>query len=463
VANQERDQEGKSPVKAGYLFTGLMVAFFAATCATRIPVVTTPRYPDFVFPVVPSAYMDSAVAGENQNAWTFLQVGDLVEAEQRFAGLLGDNPDFYPAATGLGWVDIAQGEYDSAVVHFNQVVENHPTYVPALVGRGDAFLAVDSVEGALSSFEAALVEDPTLVRIVQIIAELRFTRMTKQLATARRAVEGGRLTDAELAYAEVIASSPDSAFLYLELAEVNRRQGEVEAALQQVQQAIALDTNDVNARVLEGDLYDVLGNLVAAEQAYMRADDVEPSDTTTARLRDVRDRLRLATLPEEYRAITNRGAVTRGDLAALLGVRLTDLLEEAAAGEQTVIITDTRNHWSNRWILEVTQAGIMQVDAGYRFEPDRNVRRGELADVIARVLGLVAQIDPVSARSWQAGRQRFTDMDTGHLSFGNAVQAVSAGVLSVLENETFQPSRVLSGEDAVEAVDRLGVIVREVG
>ena len=445
------------------VLVALTAALAAGACAARVPVVTTPTYPDFLFPAVPGEYADSAVAGGHQDAWAFLQAGDLGAAEQRFGALLGDDPGFYPAAAGLGWVDLARGEYADAVAHFDQAVGQRPTYVPALVGRGDALLAVDDVAAALGSFEAALAEDPALTRVDRVVAELRFTRLTEQLAAARAAADGGRLAAAESAYAEVIAASPDSAFLYLELARVKQRQGELDAAMCQVQQATTLDPSDTGALVLEGDLHEAFGNLAAAGRAYQRADDLEPSETTAARLRRVRDRLRLSALPEEYRAIPSRGAVTRGDLAALLGVRLGDLLAEAAAGEQTVIITDTRTHWGNRWILPVTQAGVMQVDAGYRFEPERSVRRGELAEVVARVLRLIAQIDPVGARRWQDSLPRLVDMDAGHLNYRSAAQAVSAGVLSILEDDTFQPTRAVSGGEAVEAVDRLDAMVRKVG
>ena len=73
--------------------------------------------------------------------------------------------------------------------------------------------------------------------------------------------------------------------------------------------------------------------------------------------------------------------MTRGDLAALIGTRFPNLLRDAAGG-RTVIITDTRNYWGHQWILDVTQAGVMEVDAGYRFEPGQTVRRGELAEVV---------------------------------------------------------------------------------
>ncbi len=174
----------------------------------------------------------------------------------------------------------------------------------------------------------------------------------------------------------------------------------------------------------------------------------------------LRDRIRVAALPPEIAVIPQKTSVTRGELAALIGARFQDLLGEAASG-QTVIITDTRDYWGHPWIQDVTQAGVMNVDAGYRFEPDRDVRRSELAEVIDAMLDLFADIDPSLASEWSSGPQGFSDIGAGHLSYASAARAVAAGALTVLENDSFQPTRVVDGNEATAAVDRLAELARE--
>ena len=431
-------------------------------CASRVPVVTTPAYPDFLFPTTPASYADSPVAERHQDAWAFFQAGNLGTAEERFTALLGREPAFYPAAVALGWIGMARGRYDDAVVYFDQVVERVATYVPALVGRGEAYLATGNVEAALQSFEVALVAEPELTRVERLVSELRFASMTAGVANARAAADAGRFDEAERRYELVIATSPDSVFLYLELARVKQQQGQLVAALDRVQRATALNPEDSSALVLEGELHEALGALEAAEQAYRRADSLDSTEDTSTRLGRVRERVRFLALPVEYRSISSLEVITRGDLASLVGVRLGELLEEAAGMEQTIIITDTRNHWANPWILSVTQSGVMQVDAGYRFEPDRTVRRGGFAEVVAAVLDLIERIDPGQARRWQEARPYFSDMNTDHLNYRSAAQAVSAGVFQTLEDNTFHPTRAVGGQEAVAAVDRLIALAREV-
>jgi hypothetical protein len=126
-----------------------------------------------------------------------------------------------------------------------------------------------------------------------------------------------------------------------------------------------------------------------------------------------------------------------------------------------VIITDTRDYWGHQWIQDVTQAGVMRVDAGYRFEPERAVRRSDLAEVADAMLDLFADVDPSTASRWIDKRPNFSDMRAGHLSYTSAARAVAAGVLAVLEDETFQPALTVDGGEAVRAVDRLAELARE--
>ena len=437
-----------------------VLLFTVAGCVSRVPMVTTPAFPDFIFPTVPREFIGTAEEGRHQDAWAYLQFGDLEEAGQRFTELIGLNPAFYPAEAGLGWIGLARGENEVAVGRFERAIALSPAYVPALLGRGETLLGDKQFEAALRSFEAALAADPSLDRIQRVVQELRFTVMTEQLAMARSAADGGRLREAEQIYERIIAASPESAFLYIELARVEQTDGDFADALGHVRQANELDPNEADWFRLEGELHEEVGESSLAETAYSRANELDPTEKTERRIRHLQDLALLVGLPAEYREIRSKPTVTRGELAALVGVRLADLIEIAGDG-RAVIITDTRNHWSNSWILAVTRARVMVVDAGYRFEPNRAVRRGELAEVVTVLLSLFAEDDPERSRAWQTARPHFNDMGAGHLRYSSASQAVSAGVLQVREGNTFQPTATVGGPEAVEAIERLEVLARE--
>jgi len=441
----------------------LAAALLVGGCAVRVPVVTTPAFPDFVFPAAPASYAESPAADEQRDAWAFLQAGDLAQAETRFAALLARDAAFFPAAAGLGWVDLARGGYRDAVEHFDAALGAATRYVPALVGRGDALLSADDVSGALASFEGALAAAPAPARVERLVGELRLRVMTERYDDALAAVAAGRLSDAEAAYADMIAASPESAFLYLELARLKQLQAETAEALVWTRRARQLEPNEPGAVLLEASLLEALGELAPAEGAYELAEALDPTDASAAGLARVRRELQLAGLPEQYRGITGAESATRGDLAALLGVRLAELLDDAAFGAPTPILTDTRDHWASPWIVEAARAGVMGVGAGNRFEPERIVRRGDLADVVAAALVLIADFDPQAARRWQSARVEFSDMSPGHLNYESATRAVAAGVLRIDGDGRFDPIRPVSGAEAIDAVERLAQLAAGLG
>lgn len=448
------------------IFVGVVLI---AGCTARVPVATTPvsTYPEYLFPTVPDEFLTSAEASLHEEAWGIFQSGDLVSAELRYLELLESNSGFYPAETGLGWLNLARGGFLEALSYFDRTVIGEPTYVPALIGRGESLLALDESEEALRSFERALAVDPGLSDLQRTAEELRFTLVTRQLEfmnqqleTARRYALAGQFEEAKVTYQEVIATSPDSGFLYVELGRVEQTQGNLDKALEHVKRAEEFDSSDSEIFLFEGELYEESGNLEAAIVAFDRAYALDPSEETLRRLDGLTERIRVADLPPEIFSIPAKKSVTRGELAALIGQRFQEFLLAASSG-RTVIITDTRDYWGHSWILNVTQAGVMEVDAGYRFEPARELRRGEFADVVDAMLQLFANIDPETASSWMAEKLEFSDMRPGHLNYESAVRAVTAGVLALLDGNTFQPMRRVDGVEAAEAVDRLAQLARE--
>ena len=430
----------------------IALALVSGACAARLPVVTDPAYPESLFPSVPGQYEGSAVATQHEEAWLYFQSGDLVTAQARYTVLLDRTPDFHPAVTGLGWLCLARDDHTAAAEYFSRATQADPVYVSALVGHGRAMLGLGRAADALESFEAALTVEPALPRLGREVEELRFTLVSEQLAGARAAAEAGRFAEATEAYQRVIAASPDSGFLHVELGRVEQQQGNLNAALQHATEAVRLDAEDGGAFLLQGEIYEANADLESALTAYERADAADPTDDSARNIERIAGLMFLAELPAEVGEIPSKPSVTRADLAALIGVRFRELLAET--GERPVIITDSRDHWGSQWIQAVADAGIMDVDAAYRFDPSGPVRRGELAEVVVDTLDLIGNQEGVVPSSG-AGGLTISDMSATHLSHGAAQRAVTAGVMAALENNTFQPSRLVTGPEAEEAVDRL--------
>src|SRR6185369_6922511 len=134
----------------------------------------------------------------------------------------------------------------------------------------------------------------------------------------------------------------------------------------------------------------------------------EPNEAIEAKADDLKARAAFATMPDEYRSIEASPAITRAHLAALIGVRLADLLKRAPRSN-SVVMTDTRGSWAAPWILTVARAGLMEVYPNHTFQPGAFVRRADLAFAASQALTLIAASNPRVASSLRSARGKFPD------------------------------------------------------
>jgi tetratricopeptide (TPR) repeat protein len=415
-----------------------------------------PKHPDFVFPVVPEGTKPEQ-ASRIDRGWTYLQLDDHRNAEREFAAALKQQPSFHPAETGMAYVALARGNERDASTRFERALQGDAGYVPALIGKGQALLELDRDADALASFEAALAKDPSLTDLRSRVDVLKFRAIQDMLARAKAAADARRWDEAASIYLQAIATSPESGFLYRDLAAVEQRAGQSTNALAHYRKAVEIDPSDARslagiAAILEGQ-----GDVVGALSAYERAGAIDPGEVPEGALARLRAAAAIAKLPPEYRQIPAGAAVTRADIAALVGVRLESLI--ARARPRQVIITDIRGHWAQPWIAPVVRAGVMDTLANYEFEPKRQVRRGEMATTVSRLLSLIAAAKPELAKKLVAARIAVNDVASTHLSYPAVSAAVASGVMP-LSNGNFELLRGVSGSEAIDIFTRLEALAR---
>ncbi len=174
------------------------------------------------------------------------------------------------------------------------------------------------------------------------------------------------------------------------------------------------------------------------------------------RIHDLERRLAIAGMPEAYRAINTAPQITRADLAALIGVRLEAWLAQLPQVTPAVM-TDVRDNWATPWILTVTRAGLMEVYPNHTFQPDAVIQRADLARIVSRALNLLAtqQHNDALTQRWRQAQPTFNDLPPTHDSYPAAALAVAAGVLQNGADNNFEPTKPVSGSEALTVVGRL--------
>jgi tetratricopeptide (TPR) repeat protein len=409
-----------------------------------------------MFPVSPQG-VAPALTARVDRGWQYLQLDDHRNAEREFEAALKQQPAFAPAETALAYLSMARGNEKDAATRFDRALQADAAYVPALVGRGQVLLELDRGADALASFEAALAKDPSLTELRSRIDVLRFRATQAMLGRAKAAAEARRFDEAITIYQQAIAASPDSAFLYRDLATVEQKAGQTAGALEHYRKAVELEPSDARSLAGVAAILEAQGDVIGALATYERAHALDAAEVPENVIGRLRAAAALAKLPAEYRAIPERSAATRADIASLIGIRLEALL--ARARPRQVIITDIRGHWAQQWIAPVVRAGVMDTLANYEFEPSRQVRRGELATTVSRLLTLLGAVKPDVAKKWQGARVAINDVGSTHLSYPAVSMAVAAGVMP-LSAGNFELLRGVSGADAIDIISRIEALAR---
>jgi len=431
-----------------------IIALLLAACAAKMPpaLPTTLKYPDFVYPAVPQQLLKSPQGTAVDLGWRYLQNDDLGAADREFSTALKRTTTFAPAQAGLGWVALARKDYQRALTTFDKALMTDRDYVPAILGRAQSLLALKRDNDALGAFEHALAVDSSLVDVRRRVEVLRFRSVQEVIENARKTAASGRFNDARAAYQRAIEASPESAFLYRELATLERKQGDLAAALMHFRKAVELDASDAASWQETGTLLEDQGDFEGAAAAYRRAAAIESSAELTARIAAATEKAREAKLPAEFKAIRESPQVTRGELAALIGLRLEALLKSVPSKQ--VVLTDIRGYWAASYITTVVNAGVMDAFQNHTFKPRQRVRRVDLASAVSRIINLLAQRQP-ELRARLSERPKIADLAPAHLNYPAVAAAVSTGVVPLLEGQRFQITRPVTGAEAVDAIDRL--------
>ena len=206
----------------------------ASACAPKTmpaPVVTAPKFPDSCRPPFPPALADSAAAAGDDRAAGVSAGRRPQNAEREFAAALKTHAGVLSRRAALGYVELARKDAKAALAAFRS---RRRARQPALTRsalartRTGAAGARTATPTRSRAFEAALAADPSLTDVRRRAIEvLKFRDVEQELAPGARGREGRRARrSASRPITAAIASSPDSAFLYRELAAVERQKGD---------------------------------------------------------------------------------------------------------------------------------------------------------------------------------------------------------------------------------------------
>ena len=409
--------------------------------------------PDYAHVPAPPADLRPGVF----DAWMAIRTGDTLATEAGLASLPASDANGAGAYTVRGFVALARGDAAAARTHFQQALAVRGEYGPAMYGLGFLSEAERNRTAALDWYRQAVAADATLSQASVRLQVLELEEAQALIAQGQMAEARGESDAALAAYRAAVDLAPAVVEPYLRIAEILRMAGDSERVVETLR--TARNRGGESRAVLER-LGDALQRIEAYAEAYdvfQALEDVAPGDPVVrARVASARELYFTTSLPEQYRRLEENPTVARADLAALLAIRLPNLSDRVAEPRSGVIMTDIDESWAEEYIRQVVEWGVMQPFQNHAFLPGLEVKRQLFAEVVYRVLELLDATD-------NAPRADLGDVSSEHYFYDEIRVVVGYGILELGRRDAFGILDAVTGEEAVDAVQRLVRIARTSG
>jgi Tfp pilus assembly protein PilF len=424
------------------------LALLAAWSCASVP--TAP--PAFYVEELPAAAamrlrLDDRIAAED--AWDALKAGRPDQAKRYLMKLGTANP---VREAGLAYADLLAGNIPAAEARFNSSLAGSPDMTPSRVGLAQIYESRREREKTFDEYREILKREPAHRWAGPRFVSLRNDLVKGSTADAREALVSGNRETAKREFLKVLSFDPQAADAHLELARIYQQEKNTPDALVHFKAALEGRPEDKALMREYAEFLTESGELGQSLDVLEKLAAAEPKDAAvTKRVEEVKAKLGVYELPSQYDGIPALEAVTREDLAALIGVKFADALE--APGRQTEILVDISVSWAQRYIVQVASLEIMSVADNHTFQPRRIINRAELADAAVRLIGVLQTRGAKFVPLVETRRIQIADVSIGSFYYPSITRALAYQIMSLTPDRMFEPEKTVSGEEAIRIMD----------
>jgi len=398
--------------------------------------------------------LDDRIAVEE--AWNNLKQGKVAKAEKILTKLGNANP-FYDA--GLGYASLLLGDVAAAEQYFQQASRNHPEMPLAHLGLAQSYAKAGKEEQAFNEYLEVLKRDPENAYASKESGALRTKKTSELVGRGKSYAAAGSKEKAKESYLEALHYSPKSEESHLALAKIYKEETNYQNALFHLRTAT---TNDPKSKAILGEYADTL---FLAEQfprsleVYQRLLEIDPQNKTARdRIDALKNKLGIVELPSQYNSIAGLEAVTKEDVAALIGIKFRDVLGESTP--KPPVIIDITTSWASRFILKTTALEIMDVYSNHTFQPRKVVTRAEMAETLVRLVNFLKKGGTKIVEQIPIERIQIQDVPQDHFYFQPIAQVLSYELMTLAPDRTFKPELGLSGRETIKILDILAGLIK---
>jgi len=430
------------------------LALLLGACATMRPLP-----PSFYVESLPSDKISQLSLEDRiivEEAWTRIKQGDARAAEKLVAKMGPKNP-FY--VVGLGYVSFMNDQIPSAEAYFKQELGASPDSTLAHAGLAQIYLKTGQDDLAFNEYMEVLKKDPENPWALKEYESLKTLKTDQHIKEARGDLAAGNTEQAKAAFLKALHYSPKSLEAHQNLARLYRQENQLTNALFHLNAAYSLEPKNKDI------LKDYADGLLAADQygrsldIYQQYLEIDPRNKEVKdRVESLKNKLGIFELPSQYKAIPLSMAVTREEVAALIGIKFKDYLDDSRA--KPPVIIDIATSWASRQIIKTASLGIMEGYANHTFQPKQAVSRAEMAEVLVRLIDVLKGRGAKFIRQFPPEMIQVSDISPDNYYYQPIVEVVSLQLMELGPDKSFRPEMTLSGSEAAKVFDLILSLIK---
>lgn len=412
----------------------------------------TPPPPNFYIGEIPADItaqlsLDERIQAEE--AWRSLREGNFRKAEKILSRIGIVSPVYY---SGQGYVAYLQGDLAGAEQYFRASVEDHPDLQLGHLGLAQIYQETGRDDQAFSEYREVLKSEPQHPWARPRYERIREAKTDEALYDARTLTAGEDIEGGKSAYLRALYYSPSLTEAHTALARIYTSLGQARDALVHLKAASENEPENPEILMQYGETLESTEEYAPALEMYERVLEIDPDSSAAGqRIENLKNRLGIFELPSQYDVIPDAAAVTKEQMAALLGVKFKTALD-SPSGKPPIII-DISTSWAARFILKTAALGILDVYPNHTFQPEKPLNRAETAEILFRLIERLSRTGHRFIQHLPPERIQIGDVSANHFYYRPIIMMISFDIMSLSPGRMFNPDRAVSGREAIRLLD----------
>lgn len=389
-------------------------------------------------------------------AWANLKRGDGERAKKIFVKLGKESPLYY---AGLGYALYLLEDIQTAEDFFKAALLAFPDLILVHVGLAQIYEETGREDSAFAEYRNIMKVDPEHPWAKPRYENMKIQKTNEALQEARAYLSAGQTDKGKASYLKALFYSPASVEVHLALANLYKEEDNFQSALVHIKAASTSDPENTDTLKLYGETLLAAQDLKKSLEIYEKLVEKVPDDTQVKdQLKVIKNRLGIFELPSQYDDIADSEAVTKEDVAAIIGVKFQHILEDPT--RQPHIIVDIATSWASRYILKMTTLGLLDVYPNHEFQPKKTITRAEMAEILVRLIMHLEQKGHRFIQQIPVDRIKISDVTPSNFYYQPILTIISYDIMTLSADRAFNPDAPVSGQEAIRLLEIILILVQ---